>query len=91
MARVEVAFEIWVKKLRVEDTEPYQEMRRKSYENIPRNFEGYSHITTSHFGLSPFLAELRTEETIIYYHLLVQTTKTIINHHVEFEDHQITW
>ena len=90
MARVEVAFEIWVKKLRVEDTEPYQEMRRKSYENIPRNFEGYSHITTSHFGLSPFLAELRTEETIIYYHLLVQTTKTIINYHVEFEDHQIT-
>ena len=91
MARVEVAFEIWVKKLRVEDTEAYQEMRRKSYENIPRNFEGYSHITTSHFGLSPFLAELRTEETIIYYHLLVQTTKTIINYHVEFEDHQITW
>ena len=90
MARVEVAFEIWVKKLRVEDTEAYQEMRRKSYENIPRNFEGYSHITTSHFGLSPFLAELRTEETIIYYHLLVQTTKTIINYHVEFEYHQIT-
>ena len=90
MARVEVAFEIWVKKLRVEDIEAYQEMRRKSYENIPRNFEGYSHITTSHFGLSPFLAELRTEETIIYYHLLVQTTKTIINYHVEFEDHQIT-
>ena len=50
MARVEVAFEIWVKKLRVEDTEAYQEMRRKSYENIPRNFEGYSYITTSHFG-----------------------------------------
>ena len=91
MARFEVAFEIWVKKLWVEDTEAYQEMRRKSYENIPRNFEGYSHITTSHFGLSPFLAELRTEETIIYYHLLVQTTKTIINYHVEFEDHQITW
>lgn len=76
--------------MRVEDIEAYQEMRRKSYENIPRNFEGYSHITTSHFGLSPFLAELRTEETIIYYHLLVQTTKTIINYHVEFEDHQIT-
>lgn len=36
------------------------------------------------------LAQLRTEETIIYYHPLVQTTKTIINYPVEFEHHQIT-
>ena len=37
-----------------------------------------------------FLAKLRTEETIIYYHPFVQTTKTIINYPVEFEYHQIT-
>ena len=91
MARVEVAFEIWVKKLRVEDTEAYQGMRRMSYENIPRNFEGYfGHITTSHFDLSPFFGKTADRNTIIYYHPLVQTTKTIINYPVEFEHHQIT-
>ena len=79
MARVEVAFEIWVKKLRVEDTEAYQGMRRMSYENIPRNFEGYfGHITTSHFDLSPFFGKTADRRN---YHLLSSARSNDKNYH----------
>ena len=79
MACVEVAFEIWVKRLRVEDNEAYQGMRRMSYENIPRNFEGYfSHITTSHFDLSPFFGKTADRRN---YHLLSSACSNDKNYH----------
>ena len=53
---ISVVFEILVKKLRIEDTEAYQEMMRMNYETL-RNFDGwFSHFTYVHFGFSQFLA-----------------------------------
>ena len=65
-----------VKKLRVEDTEAYQEMIRTGYETFFEIFDRFfSHVSICHFGLSPFWAKLLTEKLI--QHLpLVQTAKT---------------
>ena len=83
--------EILVKKLEAEDTEAYQEMMRINYETfweIPMPILVimlYAILVWARFGKTADLT------IIIHYPPLVQTTKTIINYHVEFRYVQTTW
>lgn len=44
-----------------------------------------------HFGLSSFFGNAADWKTIIRYHSLVKTARTIMNYHVEYEYEQTPW
>ena len=64
-----------VEELRAEDTVAYKEMMRM-------NCETFSEIL---MAIEPALVTPADRKTIMHYHPLGQTEKTIMNYHVEFE------